>query len=108
MTNVWILHVEITHPDYKRPYVESHIETFSSEQRARRRLRHYQVEYIRGWDLDKDLFEDDEKMDKWARDLYSDGYMDQPPFTGYVWEAKYEDELVDTDTDDDDENENEK
>jgi len=95
MTNVWILSVEIAYPDWKRPYVETHIETFSSKQRALERLRHYQIGYILSWNLDTDIFANDDEMEKWQNELYSDSYMHQPPFKSNIWEAIYQDDLVD-------------
>jgi hypothetical protein len=64
-------------------------------------LRHHQVKYIRDWGLDKDLFTNGEKEQKWTSELYPDSYMDQSPFSGVVWKAKYEDDLIDDDSEDD-------
>lgn len=95
---MYCLKVVISCPDYKRPYSKVIVEHFGTEDDAKTRLNEIKTEYIEDHYLTKDIFnfEHDEQLisipefDKLVENgglldyIYSDSYMDQPPFESEI------------------------
>ena len=95
---MYCLKVIISRPDYKRPYSKVIVEHFRTEDDAKTRLNEIKTDYIEDHALTKDIFglEKDEQLisiqdfDKLVENgglldyIYSDSYMDQPPFESEI------------------------
>lgn len=89
LNKMFCLKVIIAHPSYKRPYSEVIVEHFETQNEAEKRLDEIKIQYNEDFKCDDDdinLFDmsEGELLDY----IYSDSYMDQPPFDYEIFEIK--------------------
>ncbi len=90
---IYGVHIVTAHPDHKRPYANAYVEYFKSieecnEYRRKEKIKYYKgfQEYLReeGLDVPKDIDNlDEDKADDY---IFSDSYMDMPPFDATLYE----------------------
>jgi hypothetical protein len=105
MSKLYCVHITKTYPDYKRAYVGSQVKHFldineANEFRREEKRKYYESfhEYLRDMDepVPKDIDNLDE--DKAYEYIYSDSYMDMPPFDAELYEIVFDDEHIESKT----------
>lgn len=96
LPELWCLTVVTAQPDYKRPYSETSVFHFETEEDARKRARKAKIDYYIDWGMLEDE-EDAENItdtrleeleDKSYDHVYGDSYMDMSPVDTTVCKVK--------------------